>query len=227
MTSEKLKDAFMNLAEPSISSAVIILILVALIITVYIFIRNFIEKKRESHRRIQVMSNMDELTHLYKRKFFETLIEAELERAKRHERSLSCAVIEIDKIEEIKEKYGDQFCDSIVQDIGEIFTDDTRIHDICARFGKYSFISLMPESDMDSALFASKRLMGLIQRCKFDLEGTNDSISVTVSIGIVTCHEYFAEELTTEKVFEMAGQALQVAKEKGGDRVEFFVNNNS
>ncbi len=227
MTSEKLKDAFMNLAEPSISSAVIILILVALIITIYIFIRNFIEKKRESHRRIQVMSNMDELTHLYKRKFFETLIEAELERAKRHERSLSCAVIEIDKIEEIKEKYGDQFCDSIVQDIGEIFTDDTRIHDICARFGKYSFISLMPESDMDSALFASKRLMGLIQRCKFDLEGTNDSISVTVSIGIVTCHEYFAEELTTEKVFEMAGQALQVAKEKGGDRVEFFVNNNS
>ena len=227
MTSEKLKDAFMNLAEPSISSAVIILILVALIITIYIFIRNFIEKKRASHRRIQVMSNMDELTHLYKRKFFETLIEAELERAKRHERSLSCAVIEIDKIEEIKEKYGDQFCDSIVQDIGEIFTDDTRIHDICARFGKYSFISLMPESDMDSALFASKRLMGLIQRCKFDLEGTNDSISVTVSIGIVTCHEYFAEELTTEKVFEMAGQALQVAKEKGGDRVEFFVNNNS
>lgn len=227
MTSEKLKDAFMNLAEPSISSAVIILILVALIITIYIFIRNFIEKKRASHRRIQVMSNMDELTHLYKRKFFETLIEAELERAKRHERSLSCAVIEIDKIEEIKEKYGDLFCDSIVQDIGEIFTDDTRIHDICARFGKYSFISLMPESDMDSALFASKRLMGLIQRCKFDLEGTNDSISITVSIGIVTCHEYFAEELTTEKVFEMAGQALQVAKEKGGDRVEFFVNNNS
>jgi len=227
MTSEKLKDAFMNLAEPSISSAVIILILVALIITIYIFIRNFIEKKRESHRRIQVMSNMDELTHLYKRKFFETLIESELERAKRHERSLSCAVIEIDNIDEIKEKYGDQFCDSIVQDIGEIFTDDTRIHDICARYDKYSFISLMPESDMDSALFASKRLMGLIQRCKFDLEGTNDSISVTVSIGIVTCHEYFAEELTTEKVFEMAGQALQVAKEKGGDRVEFFVNNNS
>ncbi len=174
-----------------------------------------------------MMSNMDELTHLYKRQFFDTLIESELERAKRHDRNLSCAVIEIDNINKIKDKYGDQFCDLVVQDIGEIFTDDTRVHDICARYGKYSFVSLMPESDLESALFASKRLLGLIQRCKFELEGTNEIIHITVSIGLVSCKEYFEEEIDTYKIFDMVGKALHIAKENGGNRVECSLNNNS
>lgn len=174
-----------------------------------------------------MMSNMDELTHLYKRQFFDTLIESELERAKRHDRNLSCAVIEIDNINKIKDKYAEQFCDLVVQDIGEIFTDDTRVHDICARYGKYSFVSLMPESDLESALFASKRLLGLIQRCKFELEGTNEIIRITVSIGLVSCKEYFEEEIDTYKIFDMVGKALHIAKENGGNRVECFLNNNS
>ena len=219
-----MNDLFKNLAEPGIFSAAILIIF---IITIYIITKSFIEKKKESHRRIKMMSNMDDLTHLYKRKFFDTLIESELERAKRHDRNLSCAIIEIDNINEIKEKYGDQFCDSVVQDIGEIFTDDTRVHDICARYGKYSFASLMPESDIESALFACKRLLGLIQRCKFDLEGINETIDIAVSIGLVSCKEYFKEDIDIDRIFNMADKALVIAKENGGNRVECFSNENS
>jgi len=227
MNMENLNDLFKNLALPNFFSVAMLIIFIILIVTIYIFTKSIIEKKKESHRRIKMMSNMDELTHLYKRKFFDTLIESELGRAKRHDRNLSCAVIEIDNINKIKDKYGDQFCDLVVQDIGEIFTDDTRVHDICARYGKYSFVSLMPESDLESALFASKRLLGLIQRCKFELEGTNEIIHITVSIGLVSCKEYFEEEIDTYKIFDMVGKALHIAKENGGNRVECFLNNNS
>ncbi len=221
---ENLNDLFKNLTEPSVFSAAILIIL---IVSIYIITKNFIEKRNELRRRIKIISNMDDLTHLYKRRFFDTLIESELERAKRHDRNLSCAVIEIDNINEIKDKYGDQFCDSVVQDIGEIFTDDTRVHDICARYDKYSFVSLMPESDLESALFASKRLLGLIQRIKFDLEGSSEVLNITVSIGLVSCKEYFVEEIDTAQVFKMAGEALDIAKKNGGNRVECFSNNNS
>ena len=227
MNPENLNDFFKNLAEPGIFSVAVIIAFIILIVIIYILIKSLIEKKQASIRRIQVMSNIDDLTHLYKRKFFDTLIESELGRAKRHDRNLSCAVIEIDTINEIKDKYGDQFCDLVVQDIGEIFTDDTRVHDICARYGKYSFVSLMPESDLESALFASKRLMGMIQRSKFELEGTNELMRVTVSIGVVSCKEYFEEEINVDKVFDMAGKALKIAKENGGGRVECFSNNDS
>ncbi len=224
MNVDNLTDLFKSLAEPGIFSATVLIIL---IITISILTIRIIQKKREMHRRIETMSTMDDLTHLYKRKFFDTLIEAELERAKRHDRNLSCAIIEIDNINEIKEKYGDQFCDSVVQDIGEIFTDDTRVHDICARYGKYSFASLMPESDIESALFACKRLLGLIQRCKFDLEGINETIDIAVSIGLVSCKEYFKEDIGIDRIFNMAGKALVIAKENGGNRVECFSNENS
>jgi len=227
MTVENLNDLLKNLAEPSIFSVTVLITFIILIVTIYIFTKRIIEKKNESHRMVKMMSNIDELTHLYKRKFFDTLIESELGRAKRHSRNLSCAIIDIDNISEIKGKYGDQFCDSVVQNIGEIFTDDTRVHDICARYAKYSFVSLMPESDLESAMFASKRLMGLIQRSKFELEGTNQIIRVTVSIGVVSCKEYFEEDIDTDKVFEMARKALDIAKENGGNRVECFLNNNS
>ena len=155
------------------------------------------------------------------------MFESELERAKRHGRDLSCAIIEIDNIDKIKDKYGDQACDSVVQDIGEIFTDDTRVHDICARFGKFSFVSLMPESDLDSALLAIKRLRGLIERCRIEIEGTNEILRITVSIGFVSCKEYFEEEIDTTKLLDMASKALDVAKENGGNSVECFLDNNS
>ena len=80
---------------------------------------------------------------------------------------------------------------------------------------------------MNQALFANKRLLGLIQRSKFDLEGTNETIRVTVSIGVVSCKEYFEEEINVDKVFDMAGKALEIAKANGGDRVECFSNNDS
>ena len=95
-------DLFKNLAEAGISPVVMLLIFIILIFAIYIIIRNIIEKKNESRRRIKVMSNMDDLTHLYKRRFFDTLIEAELVRATRHDRNLSCAIIAIDNTEEIK-----------------------------------------------------------------------------------------------------------------------------
>jgi len=67
----------------------------------------------------------------------------------------------------------------------------------------------------------------LIQRCKFELEGTNEIIRITVNIGLVSCNEYFEEEIDTYKIFDMIGKALHIAKENGGNRVECFLNNNS
>jgi len=114
-----------------------------------------------------------------------------------------------------------------VQDIGEIFTDDTRIHDICARYSDHSFVSLMPESDIEAALLVCKRLRGKVDGSKFNLEGNNEIIHITVSIGLTSCKEYLEEEIDTNKISGMANKALNVAKENGGNRVECFLNNNS
>jgi len=227
MITGNLSNLFKNLAESDAFAVAIFITIIILIAAIFFFIKGIIKKRAESYRRIKMMTNIDELTHLYKRKFFYTLFESELERAKRYEKDLTCAIIEIDNFNNLKDKHGDQFCNLVVQDIGEIFTDDTRIHDICARYGDYSFVSLMPESNIEAALLVCKRLRGKIEGSRFDLEGTNEIIRVTVSIGITSCKEYFEEEIDTTKISDMANKALNIAKENGGNRVECFTKDNS
>jgi len=59
------------------------------------------------------------------------------------------------------------------------------------------------------------------------LEGTNEIIRVTVSIGLTSCKEYFKEEIDTNTISDMANKALNIAKENGGNRVECFTKDNS
>ena len=212
-----------HLAEPGITDVLVFIIFIILLVTIYFFVKDFLKKRGEFRRRIDMMAKIDELTHLYKRNFFHTLFESELERSRRYGRDLSCAIIEIDNFNEIKDKYGTKFCDLVVQDIGEIFTDDTRIHDICARYGEYSFASLMPESDMDAAMIVCKRLRGLIEGCKFVMDGVNESIHITVSVGLASCNDSLQEEeINPDKMMEMAYEALNSAQEKGGNTVVCF-----
>ena len=208
---------------PNINTVIIAITSIVLIIAVVFFTVNFIKKQRESQRRIKMMTNIDEVTHLYKRKFFDNLFESELARAKRHKRHLSCAIIEIDNFDKLTEKFGREFIDSVLQDTGEIFTDDTRIHDICARYNDSSFISIMPETDVDSSGYVCKRLRGLIEGSNFVEEETNKKVRVTVSIGL-TSYEENSEDvtITTNDILAKADNALQKAKASGGNTVELF-----
>ena len=213
--------------ELDILSIAIVVIVVVIAVITFTYVRDYLHRRGESYRRIKAMANIDELTHLYKRKFFYTLFDAELDRAKRYGRDLSCAIIEIDNFNELLEKYGEQFCDLVVQDIGEIFTDDTRIHDICARYDEYSFASLMPESGLEPAKHVCKRLRGSVERTNFVIEETDEEVNVTVSVGLISCKEHLREDIDTDTILEMANEALETAKKNGGNRVECYSASNS
>lgn len=220
LTSLSLPQAF---TDPGANTVVIAITSIVLIIAIVFFTVNYIKKQRESQRRVKMMTNIDEVTHLYKRRFFDNLFESELARAKRHNRHLSCAIIEIDNFDKLTEKFGREFIDSVLQDTGEIFTDDTRIHDICARYNDSSFISLMPETDVDSAGYVCKRLRGLIEGSNFIEEETNRKVRVTVSIGLTAYEEDSEDDTTTTKdILAMSDKALQKAKASGGNTVELY-----
>ena len=215
------------LGDTGILTILIIVVIVVLALITFVYVSNYLKRRGESYRRIKAMANIDELTHLYKRKFFYTLFDAELDRAKRYGRDLSCAIIEIDNFNELLEKYGEQFCDLVVQDIGEIFTDDTRIHDICARYDEYSFASLMPESSLEPAKHVCKRLRGSVERTNFVIEETDEEVNVTVSVGLISCKEHLRDDIDTDTILEMANEALKIAQEEGGNRVECYTASNN
>jgi len=224
---ENLNYLFKQLAEPGIFAAAGIIIFVILLSTIYFFIKGLIKKRNEAYDRIRMMANIDDLTQLFNRKYFDTLFEKELARAIRYERNLNCAMLEIDNFKTIRDKYGHQLSDKVLQDIAEIFTDETRINDICARYNGDRFISLLPETEIESALFVCKRLRGLVEGNKFNFGENNETIPITVSIGITSCKAYLDEGVDVHRIISMANKALDIAKERGGNRVECFIRNNS
>ena len=192
-----------------------------LILTIHLLNKKLVNKQNEIHDKTNLMVITDELTQLYNREQFDSLFESELARAMRNESNISCALIEIDNYKELKDKYGQQLGDEVLQDTAEELKDDLRIYDVLARDGD-RFICFFPETEIESALIVTKRLHSLVQNEKFEFGENNEIIRISVSIGLTSCKPILVKEIDIYKIILKADKILDIAKEKGGNRVEYI-----
>lgn len=215
-----------KLADPTVIAITGCAIFIIFLIAIYLIIRRLVKKQYEAFRRLQLMAITDEVTQLHKRHHFDSLFEKELARARRYDRPLCCAVLEIDDYKIIREKYGPQFSDEILQDTADNIKDDLRIIDILAR-DEDKFLCLLPETDIKPALYVSKRLRSRIEGGTFDYGKNDEAINITISIGITSSNPCQDKEIDIHKIITIANNALNVAKEKGGNRIEHLPTDNS
>ncbi len=151
----------------------------------------------------------DEKTGLYNNKFFETVLDMEIEKAKRGKEKLSMMIIDIDFFKKINDTYGHVKADEILKRLANILKTQVRKSDVVARFGGEEFIILLPETSLEKAKRFSSRLRNAIKSDKI-LKKYN----LTVSGGIT---EYKIRDMKS-KFKERADKALYQAKKKGRDR---------
>lgn len=192
-----------------------------LILTIHLLNKKLVNKQNEVHDNTELMLITDELTQLYNREQFDSLFESELARAMRNESNISCALIEIDNYKELKDKYGHQLGDVILQDTAEELKDDLRLYDVIARDDD-RFICFFPETEIESALIVTKRLHSLVENEKFEFGENNEIIRISVSIGLTSCKPILVKEIDIYKIILKADKVLDIAKEKGGNRVEYI-----
>lgn len=192
-----------------------------LILIIHLLNKKLVNKQNEIHDKTNLMVITDELTQLYNREQFDSLFESELARAMRNESNISCALIEIDNYKELKDKYGHQLGDVILQDTAEELKDDLRLYDVIARDDD-RFICFFPETDIESALIVTKRLRSLVENEKFEFGENNEIIRISVSIGLTSCKPILVKEIDIYKIILKADKILDIAKEKGGNRVEYI-----
>lgn len=147
-------------------------------------------------------------------------------RARRYDRPICCAIIEIDGFEKIQKEYGHQFSDEILQDTAETIKDDLRVIDILARDDN-KFIGLLPETDIKPALYVSKRIRSVVEGETFDFGKDDKPVNITISIGITSSNPCQDKEIDIHKIITIADNALNIAREKGGNRIERLTTDNS
>ena len=151
----------------------------------------------------------DEKTGLYNNKFFDSVLEMEMEKAQRGYQNLCVFVIDIDFFKKINDSFGHIRADELLKKLARILKKQLRLSDIAARFGGEEFFILLPETNIDKAKIITARLREAIK---------NDPVlkkySLTVSGGLTQ----YRQKDTKKSLMERADKAMYRAKQTGRDR---------
>jgi diguanylate cyclase (GGDEF)-like protein len=166
------------------------------------------QKLRQSAEEITRLASIDPLTGLFNRRYFDTRLEAELQRARRHGEPLALLMVDIDNFKAINDEHGHMVGDRLLRCVSERLRRGVRIFDVCARYGGDEFAILMPSSNVDTAVLVAERIRTSVRGHCAHATG-----HVTVSIGIA--HSDGRER----DLLSLADRALLEAKAMGKNTV--------
>ncbi len=176
--------------------------------------KNFSKLIDELKNNINILyelATIDEKTGVYNNKFFKTVSEMELSKAKRGIEDFSLIIVDLDYFKRINDTYGHMTGDAILKKLGKILKDSTRKYDIVSRFGGEEFIVLFPNTNLQRARKVSERLRRNVENDK-----EMSKYKVTMSGGISTYHK----NDSIARMKQRADKALYRAKHNGRNRIE-------
>jgi len=185
----------------------------------FIFVHHYLTRKTESNLkhsidRMQHQLSFDELTGVYNRRAGMARLREELSRARRHGRTLSIAMADIDKFKNINDTYGHLAGDKVIQSVAQSLKSQLRECDLVIRFGGEEFLMVLPDTDESQAVQPLDRIR---QRLSYQpIRFENQTIRCSISIGVASV---LPEETDVIDALSRADQALYCAKQFGRNRV--------
>lgn len=171
--------------------------------------------------KLQEMVNIDSLTGLANRRYFDAMLDTEIRRSIRTNSSLSLLMCDIDYYKLYNDYYGHVQGDECLKKIGGCFKAVfMRATDIAARFGGEEFAVILPNTNMDEAKQSATKLCDIVNRLNLPHKGSHISDHVTISAGIARMQP--GERLLDTELVQMADEALYTAKDKGRNCIEVY-----
>lgn len=167
-------------------------------------------RQREAVTRL---ARLDPLTEAYNRRTFIELAERELARCRRHGRSASLLMFDLDHFKKINDTRGHQAGDEVLCHVKDVVERCLRSADLFARYGGEEFVVLMPETTLAGAARLAERLRMAI--ASTPMQG---DIPVTASLGVAGT-AMVDEACTLDNLLAEADRAMYAAKAAGRNRV--------
>lgn len=186
-----------------VNGAAIVLGSTVLFLLVVVRMSQLVREVERQAERVRVLSRQDELTGLPNRRAWNEELPQALDRARRRNRPITVAMLDIDHFKRFNDRYGHPAGDRLLAEAAAAWRTALRQGDLMARFGGEEFIVLMPDATAEEAAAVVRRALG------------RTPLGQTFSAGLAVWD--FTE--TSDALTSRADNALYQAKAAGRNRV--------
>ncbi|HEX5849522.1 MAG TPA: GGDEF domain-containing protein, partial [Rubrobacter sp.] len=174
--------------------------------------------EREEIRPLRRSANVDSLTGVGSRSFFERAARRRVEQAMKNGTPLSCVLLDVDDFKAYNDAYGHEAGDEVLRSVARVIRESARADDLIGRYGGEEFV-LLVNGDSEGALEVAERIREAVRGEGVQVTGNPLEHPVTVSLGVVSLSE---EIWSLERLIAMADAEMYRSKKTGKDRVSVF-----
>lgn len=165
---------------------------------------------------ISRLATTDALTGVFNVRRLESVLQEEVSRARRYDRSVSFLMVDVDNLKAYNDTLGHQQGDIALSQIASIIDSTTRDVDKVFRYGGDEFSVVLPETEAAEAAIVGEKIRRAIGDFHFAGEEKVPQGALTVSVGVATFPKDAEEE---SELIGKADIALYTAKQGGRNSV--------
>lgn len=170
---------------------------------------------RKLFQEIREQAELDGLTGLYSRRYFDLRLRAEFDAARDAGRALTVALLDVDHFGAVNKTHGWPVGDQVLVELSSRVAQGVRAEDWVARYGGEEFALVLHGLDSSRAALVLERIRAALSASPVLVRG-GQTLAVTASIGAATLRP---EDDDPAALMERVSERLLAAKRSGRDRV--------
>lgn len=172
------------------------------------------QELKKANQKLTKLAQLDGLTSIPNRRFFDYTLKQELARMKRNKTPLSLLLMDIDQFKVFNDTYGHLEGDRCLQEVAQaIHACLKRPGDFVARYGGEEFAVILPDTDHQGASLVGEDIRRGIERLAISHQNSTVNPYVTISVGITTIDP--PSDISSSVLIQQADEALYASKERG------------
>ena len=197
-----------NFGQLRLGIACIVVCNVLLVVTAIWSLARALHESETERGMAQRASEVDGLTGIHNRRYFDHRLQQEINRCLRYRRHSCLILFDVDHFKKLNDNFGHQCGDEVLKMIAQSCARNLRTTDVICRYGGEEFAIIAPETIGEDAMMLACKIRALVASLHFNQVPAR----VTVSLGIAQIGPTLT---SSENAVAAADKALYAAKKLG------------
>ncbi|MDB1124445.1 diguanylate cyclase domain-containing protein [Vibrio algarum] len=174
-------------------------------------------KLKEANQKLEWLSNIDGLTQIFNRRYFDTVLSQELLNHQKSKETLVLMICDIDYFKRYNDTYGHLAGDDCIKMVASILKAHCKKNtEIVARYGGEEFALIMPKTSHNEAKERAEAIRLSIADKALPHQSSDLGDFVSISIGVAVMNA--TKTTTIENIIGLADEALYKSKNSGRNK---------